>query len=120
MYIPNSFKKVIKNTFYDKKVEILSKESMLDAEGGFNMRGLDTINSFYGNVSFSNFKKLQEDYGLKYDINISITTDYDGLKINDLIRYKDKIYNITDLIESDSHILIVGALWHQSQLKIQI
>ena len=113
MYIPQTFKDSIKSTFYDKEVEVLENKTSMDDEGGVNYKGLEKVNSFFANVSFSNCKKIQEEYGLNYDINISITTDYKDLKINNLIKYEDKIYNITDKLKSDSHILYVGILWQQ-------
>ena len=105
-------KKKIAKTFYDKTVEILSKETSIDAEGGVTSKGLNVIDTFKGNVSFSNCKQIQEDYGLDYNIDISITTDK-LLKMNDIIKYLDVIYNVTDVLTSDSHILIVATKWRQ-------
>lgn len=110
MFIPASFKKAIKSTFYDKTVEVLETETTVDAEGGVNYNGLQVKNSFLGNVNFSSCKKIQEDYGLNYAVNIAITTNYKA-NINDLIRYQDKIYNITDCLETDSHYLLIGQIW---------
>lgn len=112
MYIPKTMKKKIAKTFYDKTVEILSKETSIDAEGGVTSKGLNVIDTFKGNVSFSNCKQIQEDYGLDYNIDISITTDK-LLKMNDIIKYLDVIYNVTDVLTSDSHILIVATKWRQ-------
>ena len=113
MYIPKTFKDSIKSTFYDKEVEILENKTTMDDEGGVNYNGLEKVNSFLGNVSFSNCKKIQEEYGLDYEINISITTDYNLLKINDLIKYQEKIYSIEEIIVTDSHYLILGKIWKQ-------
>ena len=104
-------KQKIAETFYDKEVEVLKKVTSIDAEGGVISKGLTVKDNFNGNVSFSNCKKIQEDFGLDYQIDISITTDYKLLSINDLIQYKNVIYNVTDLLESDSHILIVARKW---------
>lgn len=112
MYIPKTMKKKIANTFYDKEVEILEKETSIDTEGGVTSKGLNIIDTFKGNVSFSNCKQIQEEYGLDYNIDISITTDK-LLKMNDIIKYLDVIYNVTDVLTSDSHILIVATKWRQ-------
>lgn len=103
----------IASVFYDKEVEVLEKATTIDAEGGVNTKGLQSKDNFKGNVSFSNCKKIQEEYGLDYNIDISITTDYNLLKINDIIKYLDVIYNVTDVLPSDSHILVVATKWRQ-------
>lgn len=105
--------KKIAETFYDKTVEILEKKTIIDAEGGVTSKGLTLRDTFNGNVSFSNCKKIQEEYGLDYNIDISITTDYNVISINDFIKYKDVVYSVTDILESDSHLLIVATKWRQ-------
>lgn len=113
MYIPKTMRTKIASVFYDKEVEVLEKATTIDAEGGVNTKGLQSKDNFKGNVSFSNCKKIQEEYGLDYNIDISITTDYNLLKINDIIKYLDVIYNVTDVLFSDSHILVVATKWRQ-------
>ena len=106
-------KKQIAKAFYDKEVSVLEQKTITDAEGGVNTKGYDVIRSFKGNVSFSNCKQIQEEYGLDYNIDISITTDDTSVKINDIIKYQDIIYNVTDVKPSDSHVLIVAKKWRQ-------
>ncbi len=106
-------RKKIANTFYDKRVFTLEKNTSIDIEGGVTSKGHNVIGSFKGNVNFSNCKQIQEDYGLDYEIDVSITTDYNVLKINDIIEYQKVIYNVTDIIPSDSHVLIVATKWRQ-------
>lgn len=113
MYIPKSMKTKIASVFYDKEVEVLSASESMDAEGGVIYKGLDVVDTFKGNVNFSNCKKIQEEYGLDYQIDISITTDYDLLEINDIIKYQEIIYNVTDILPSDSHLLVVATKWRQ-------
>ena len=114
MYIPKSMKKKIANTFYDKTIDVLSNDVTTDAEGGITYKGLASIDNFNGNVSFSNCKKIQEEYGFDYEIDISITASTDiSISINDLIKYNNIIYNVTDILPSDSHILIVATKWRQ-------
>lgn len=97
--------------FYDKTVSVLTQQTTVDAEGGVNYKGYEVTDSFNGNVNFSNCKKIQEEYGLDYNIDISITTNYDLLKVNDLIKYQDVVYNVTDVLKSDSHLLVVATKW---------
>lgn len=113
MYIPNKMIRTIAKNFYDKEVSVLVKETIIDAEGGVNFKGYDVVDNFKGNVSFSNCKQIQEDYGLDYKIDISITTNYNLLKMNDIIKYQDVIYNVSDILPSDSHIVVVGTKWRQ-------
>ena len=113
MYIPKTMTKKIAQTFYDKTVEVLVKNTTIDAEGGVNSKGYDVLETFKGNVNFSNCKQIQEEYGLDYNIDVSITTDYNLLKINDIIKYQEVIYNVTDILPSDSHVLIVATKWRQ-------
>lgn len=114
MYIPKTMTKVIADNFYDKTVEVMSNQTTTDAEGGVTYKGLAVTDSFNGNVSFSNCKKIQEEYGLDYEIDISITTYTDtDISINDIIKYNDVIYNVSDVLPSDSHILIVATKWRQ-------
>ena len=106
-------KNKIAKVFYDKEVEVLVATTTIDAEGGVNAKGFDVLSTFKGNVNFSNCKKIQEEYGLDYQIDVSITTYYNGLKHNDLIKYKDVVYNVRDILYSDSHILVVATKWRQ-------
>ena len=107
-------KKKIAETFYDKEVLILEKETTIDAEGGVNSKGYSVIDKFKGNVSFSNCKQIQEDYGLDYDIDITITTSNDTfVEIDNIISYENVVYKVMDSLPSDSHILIVASKWRQ-------
>lgn len=108
MYIPKTMKKAIDKIFYDKFLEILEENTTKDNEGSIIVIDYKAIDNFRGNVNFNNCKKIQEEYGLKYEIDITITTNYQKLKINDFIKYKDITYNVTDVLESDSHFLILA------------
>ena len=109
MYIPKSMTKAIANAFYDKSIDVLSNRVVIDAEGGVTNKGLATVSSFKGNVSFSNCEKIQEEYGLDYEIDIAITTDIsNNIEVNSFIKYDNIIYNVTDVKPCDSHILIVA------------
>ena len=106
-------RKQIANAFYDKDVSILVTVTTIDSEGGVTGKGYEVLDNFKGNVNFSNCKQIQEEYGLDYSIDISITTDYESIKINDIIQYQEVIYKVTDVISSDSHILVVATKWRQ-------
>ena len=106
-------KKQIAKTFYDKEIYHLDKDEIVDAEGGVNIKSMGVLETFKSNVNFSNCKKIQEEYGLDYNIDISVTTNYDSVKINDIIQSNGVIYKVTDVLPSDSHILIVATKWRQ-------
>lgn len=113
MYIPKSMKNKISSYFYDKDIYILEKEVKLDSEGGVITKGLNAVKSFKGNVKFKNFKQIQENYGLMYDIDLAITTDYEDIKVNDIVEYINVVYKVVEVIKCDSHTLIVGRIWKQ-------
>lgn len=114
MYIPKTMTKQIAKTFYDKEVDILEKETNIDSEGGITSKGLTLRDKFNGNVSFSNCKKIQEEFGLDYEIDISITTNKDtDISKDNFIKYRNIVYYVTDILPTDSHILIIGTKWRQ-------
>lgn len=105
--------KQIANTFYDKEVSVLVSKTTTDAEGGVNNKGYEVLDTFKGNVNFSNCKQIQEEYGLDYNIDVAITTNYNILEINDIIKYQDVVYKVTDILPSDSHLLVIATKWRQ-------
>ena len=111
MFIPKSMKTAIAKAFYDKEIHLMDKRTEMDAEGDVKTLGYSVKEAFKGNVNFSNCEKIQEDYGLDYKVNISITTDYNGLNVNDIIVYEQGLYEVKGIFNRDSHRLIVGANW---------
>lgn len=114
MYIPKTMKKQIANAFYDKTVSVLRKDKTIDAEGGVISKGYEAVSEFKGNVSFSNCKEIQEQYGLEYQIDVSITTlPTTVINIDDIIKYGNVIFKVTDVLPFDSHKLVVAVKWQQ-------
>lgn len=114
MEIPESFKRAIAATFYDKKIYVLSKKESIDCEGDYTVEKNEKVYAFMGNVSFSNFKAIKEEYGIDCDIDIVITTSLEHkekIDLSALILYSGKTYEITDKFLKDSHMMLVGALW---------
>lgn len=111
MYIPKIMKKQMSKIFYDKTISVIDEEIIFDTEGGVVSKANNVLETFKGNVSFSNCKKIQEEYGLDYNIDISITTNYRNLKHNNYIKYNDVVYSVVDILPSDSHVLIVASKW---------
>lgn len=114
MYIPQKMKNKVAEIFYDKTISIMETQTTIDAEGGVKYNGIQEMGTFQGNVNFSQCKKIQEEYGLDYEVEISVTTSQDvDVNINDIIKYQEITYNVTDLFKFDSHILLVGKKWRQ-------
>ena len=136
MYIPKIMKTKIAKYFYDKGILVMTKTVTRDSEGGLKT-GSNKVNyKFYGNVNFSNFGAIQEQYGLDYKIDISITASPENfedkvyledaelvyesdriyirqtgdivLGLDDIISYGGKEYRVMNIIPTDSHILIIG------------
>lgn len=106
-------KTAIAKAFYDKEIHLINKELEIDVEGGTKTKGYAVVDVFKGNVNFSNCEKIQEEYGLDYKINISITTDYTGVKKDNILSYDKVLYEVKGIYPKDSHVLILGAKWRE-------
>ena len=113
MFIPQTMKTAIAKAFYDKEIHLMDKRTEKDAEGGVKTLGYTVKETFKGNVNFSNCEKIQEDYGLDYKVNVSITTDYTGVTERDILRYGDVLYEVKGIYTRDSHTLVLGAIWQR-------
>ena len=111
MFIPRAMKQEIAKTFYDKEIHLMNKSTETDSEGGVKTKGYTVKEVFKGNVNFSNCEKIQEEYGLEYKVNISITTHYTGLKKDDIFVYDKVLYEVKGIFPKDSHTLVLGANW---------
>ena len=113
MFIPQTMKTAIAKTFYDKEIHLMDKRTEKDAEGGVKTLSDTEKQTFYGNVNFSNCEKIQEAYGLDYKVSVSITTDYNGVNIADILAYNGVKYEVKGIYPKDSHRLILGAKWRK-------
>ena len=111
MYIPKTMKTEIAKAFYDKEIHLMNKSIEIDNEGGVKTKGYTVKESFKGNVNFSNCEKIQEEYGLDYKVNITITTDYTGLEKDNILSYDKVLYEVKGIYIRDSHLLVLGAIW---------
>lgn len=111
MFIPRTMKTEIAKRFYDKEIHLMDKSAEIDAEGGVKTKGYTVTGVFKGNVNFSNCEKIQEEYGLDYKVDITITTDYTGLKVADILSYNKVLYEVKGIYINDSHIRVVGTIW---------
>lgn len=108
MNIPEEFKKVIADTFYDKDIEIWTKGTIKDDEGSIVGNGkLEKIDSFKGNFQFSTREYIQQEYGKEIEANAIVTCDKTIAEIGNILVYDNNDYTIKSLVPSDSHITIL-------------
>lgn len=111
MKIPETFKQVIADTFYDKDIEIWSEGTIKDDEGSVIENGkLEKIDSFKGNFQFSTREYIQQEYGKEIEANAIVTCDKTVAEIGNILVYNNNDYIIKSLVLSDSHttILVLG------------
>ena len=112
MLFPESAKKTIAQTFYDKTVEVLSSNTTLDEEGGAVRNAAIVASTFKGNVRFTNLAEIQESMGLTRKIDIAITCATDtAVAVDDLLQYQGVKYVVVSAVPSDSHLTITGERW---------
>ena len=108
MQIPEIFKQVIADTFYDKDIEIWTSGTIKDDEGSIVGNGkLEKIDSFKGNFQFSTREYIQQEYGKEIEANAIVTCDKTVAEIGNILIYNNKEYEIKSLVPSDSHITIL-------------
>lgn len=108
MRIPNKFKQVIKDTFYDKEVDLYNVTTEADSQGFVrNGEPATKTGSFLGNVSFDKLDLVQEEYGITEDVDMTISTDED-VSLNQILSYGGRFYKVIRAIENDSHNLLIA------------
>ncbi len=108
MQIPNEFKQVIADTFYDKDIEIWTAGTIKDDEGSIVGNGKqEKIDEFKGNFQFKTREYIQQEYGKEIEANAIVTCDKTVSKIGDILVYNNNDYTIKSIIVSDSHTTII-------------
>lgn len=116
MQLPATFNNSIKNAFYDKTVSILGVTEVKEADGAVHKTSNSIVGTFKGNCRLVNFKQIQKEFGLDYQIDIAITTETNvSITAETLISYAGVTYQVTDVLPFDSHVMIVGAKWRNQQ-----
>lgn len=104
MQISDLFKQAIKDTFYDKKIEIWTSGTTIDDEGAIIGDGKkEKIDSFDGNFQYSTKEYIQQEYGKEIEANAIVTCDETIAKIGDILVYNGKDYIIKANPKFDSH-----------------
>lgn len=108
MQIPNLFKEVIKDTFYDKKMEIWSSGTITDDEGAVIGNGkLKKLELLDGNFQFASREYIQQEYGRDIEANAIVTCESTVVEIGDIVVYNEKEYTVKSKVPSDSHITLL-------------
>lgn len=112
MKIPNEFKQVIADTFYDKDIEIWTSGTIKDDEGSIIGNGKqEKIDSFKGNFQFTTREYIQQEYGKEIQANAIVTCDKTIAQIGNILVYNGNDYEIKSKIIPDSHttLLVKGS-----------
>ena len=108
MKIPALFKETIKNTFYDKQIEIWSRMVITDNEGAEIGKGKNTkIEEFLGNFQYSTKEYIQQEYGKEIEANAIITCERTIAEIGNILVFNGKSYEIKSIISCDSHMTLL-------------
>lgn len=108
MQILDLFKQTIKDTFYDKKIEIWTSGTIKDDEGAVIGDGKkDKVDEFDGNFQFKTREYIQKEYGQEIEANAIATCDKTVANIGDILVYNEKEYIIKSIVPSDSHITLL-------------
>ncbi len=104
MKIPNEFKQVIADVFYDKDIEIWTSGTIRDDEGSDVGTGkLEKVDSFKGNFQFTTREYIQQQYGKEIEANAIVTCDKTVAQIENILVYNNNDYKIKSKIVGDSH-----------------
>jgi len=110
MKVTSTFKRSIARTFYDKEVFLYDVETTTDEHGWTKKSSPVENGSFLGNVNFNNLAKVQEDYGIMDDVEMTITTDHE-VGTEQIIGYLGEFYKVIKAIPYDSHYLLIAVTW---------
>lgn len=106
MKIPEMFKQVISDTFYDKELKIMTTETkeVRDVEGCIikNERNIEK-ETIIGNFQYSTLEKVQQEYGKEMVAECIVTCADTQATVDDILIYLDKEYEIKAIIPYDSH-----------------
>lgn len=119
MQIPDNFKNKIAEVFYDKEITIYEVTNTVDDEG-FAYRTVEaTEDTFLSNVRFDKLDEVREEYGIKEDIDIVIST-HEAISNGAILSYLDVLYIVIRSIPYDSHNLLIAKKWQSSQSELSV
>lgn len=108
MQIPDLFKETIKDTFYDKDIEIWTSGTIKDDEGSDVGTGkVEKIDKFSGNFQFTTREYIQQEYGKEIEANAIVTCNKTVATIGNIAVYNNNDYDIKSKIARDSHTILL-------------
>lgn len=112
MNYPASFPTAIAAAFYDKELILCSKTSIKDDRGWTRDSVTETETTYLVHTRYNKLAEVQEQYGIREDINIAITGPSDMVVVKgDIIKIGGKYYRIIDGYPNDTHKVLVGQVW---------
>lgn len=109
MRIPQGFKDVIKNTFYDKVLTLYTTSTEVSDTGWVRQKA-NSGTTFSGNIQFDKLDRVREEYGLDQSVSATLTTDQ-VLGEDQIIGYAGKAYKVIRSLKRDSHYFAVLKEW---------
>lgn len=107
MKLPNEFKQVIADTFYDKELKIVTlevEEIKKDEEGCIiESKEVAVKEIIAGNFQYSTLEKVQQEYGKEMIADCIATCENTNATVDDILIYQNKEYEIKAIIPYDSH-----------------
>ena len=111
MLLPANFESTIADTFYDKDVSILVKNTT-STDGWVTETGTTVKSTFKANVQFNNLGDIQSELGLTDQIDVALTCATDvSINDDDLFSHNDVTYKVSAVIPHDSHLKVAGSKW---------
>jgi len=111
MQIPDLFKQVINDTFYDKELKITTPkvEKIERDEEGCIIETKEVIlkEIIVGNFQYSTLEKVQQEYGKEMVAECIATCEDTQATVDDILVYQEKEYEIKAIIPYDSHKIIL-------------
>lgn len=110
MKIPESFKRVQLRVFQDKTLTRYAQSTQTNSIGEVKKTTGATNGTFKANIKFDNFEQIQQEHGIRDQIDITMTTQTE-IPEGEVVSYDGRFYEVFKVIKNDSHYLLVARKW---------
>ena len=100
-------RKAVSDNFYDKDLELYTKNSVEDEEGGNVITEFLFLKRFKGNAQVSNSELLKKQYGLEIKTDYIFTFNSETEE-NEFIKFNNKYYQLVKVLNFESHTMALG------------